>query len=158
MAALSTDTVPVPINSNNNNQTSNAKNVIETFFCRFTQHDDRRTSAECKLCHKVIWHHKGVTSNYSRHGQRHHKNEFEQWSTSLKQKNDKQNDRKQPKIDEAFNRSTKYGSSHPRQIEITHAIVNDMIIDLGLPLSIIERPAFIRAMNIIDPKYKCTSR
>lgn len=37
-------------------------------------------------------------------------------------------------------------------------IVQDLIIDLGLPLSIVDHPSFLRAMNTIDPKFTVTSR
>ncbi|CAF4570144.1 unnamed protein product, partial [Didymodactylos carnosus] len=52
----------------------------------------------------------------------------------------------------------KYGPSHPKQIELTDSIIQDLIIDLGLPLSLVERPAFIRFMKKADPKYAVTSR
>ena len=38
------------------------------------------------------------------------------------------------------------------------AIVNDLIIKLGLPLSILERPAFINFMKTIHPQFIMTSR
>ncbi|CAF2484764.1 unnamed protein product [Rotaria sp. Silwood2] len=37
-------------------------------------------------------------------------------------------------------------------------IVHDLIIDLGLPLSIVDHPAFVRAMNTIDPRFTVLSR
>ncbi|CAF1610989.1 unnamed protein product [Adineta ricciae] len=37
-------------------------------------------------------------------------------------------------------------------------IVQDLIIDLGLPLSVVDHPAFLRAMNIADPRLTVLSR
>ncbi|CAF1205489.1 unnamed protein product [Didymodactylos carnosus] len=51
-----------------------------------------------------------------------------------------------------------YGLSHPRQIELNNMIINDLIIDLGLPLSIVERPAFLRAISKVDFKFHVQSR
>lgn len=35
--------------------------------------------------------------------------------------------------------TTKYGSAHPRQAELTRVVFNDFIIGLDLPLSITEK-------------------
>ncbi|CAF1525311.1 unnamed protein product, partial [Adineta ricciae] len=51
-----------------------------------------------------------------------------------------------------------YGSNHSRQVELSAAIVNDLIISLGLPLSIVDRSAFINFMSKVDPKFTVTSR
>ena len=37
-------------------------------------------------------------------------------------------------------------------------IVNDLIIDLGLPLSAVEHLAFLRATKTVDPKFSVLSR
>ena len=37
-------------------------------------------------------------------------------------------------------------------------VVHDLIIDLGLPVSIVDHPTFVRAMNIVDPKFVLLSR
>ena len=37
-------------------------------------------------------------------------------------------------------------------------VVNNLIIDLGLPISIVDHPTFIHAMNIVDPKFTLLSR
>ena len=54
--------------------------------------------------------------------------------------------------------SLKYGNKNPGQLELTRMIVQDLIIDLGLPLSTVDYPAFLRAMNTIDPKFTVLSR
>ncbi len=54
--------------------------------------------------------------------------------------------------------STKYGSGHHRQIELTDMVVKDFIIGLDLPLSITEKPVFIRAIRTVDSKFYIPSR
>ncbi len=54
--------------------------------------------------------------------------------------------------------STKYGSEYPRQIELTDMVVKDSIIGLDLPLSVTEKPAFIRAMTTFDSKFNIPLR
>jgi hypothetical protein len=51
-----------------------------------------------------------------------------------------------------------YSAQNPRQQELTRMVVHDLIIDLGLPISIVDHPTFIRAMNIVDPKFTLLSR
>jgi hypothetical protein len=52
----------------------------------------------------------------------------------------------------------KYGPHNLRQLELNQMIVQNLIIDLGLPLSIVDHPSFLRAMNIIDPRFSVLSR
>ncbi len=51
-----------------------------------------------------------------------------------------------------------YHSSHPRQIQLSQAIVVNLITDLGLPLTTVERESFINFMNLVDSKFIITSR
>ncbi|CAF4060073.1 unnamed protein product [Rotaria sp. Silwood2] len=51
-----------------------------------------------------------------------------------------------------------YPADHRLQRQLHDAIVQELIIELGLPLSLVERPEFIKFMSIVDPKFKTTSR
>ncbi|CAF1565522.1 unnamed protein product [Didymodactylos carnosus] len=66
----------------------------------------------------------------------------------------------QPKIKDAFikAKTTKYDTQYPCQIELNNMIVNYLIIDLGLSLSIVERATFLRAMSKVDSKFHVQSR
>ncbi|CAM2728341.1 unnamed protein product [Rotaria socialis] len=114
-----------------------------------------KTSATCILCKETVWHLKNATSNYSRHLQREHKVEFDSWSKqAYKEKNNKM---KQAFIEESLaspSGTEKYGSTHPRQIELAQMVFKNFIIELGLPLSITEKSAFIHAMLTVDPKFR----
>ena len=53
---------------------------------------------------------------------------------------------------------TRYHSSHPRQVQLSQAIIVNLIIELGLPLSLVERESLINFMNLVDPPFTITSR
>ena len=140
------------------------KTIKDKFYINITKHDTN-WSAECVLCNKIQYDSKGVTSNMNRHVKTQHTSKYEKWINQLKQLNENN----QRKIPDVFvqNRETKrkssalkssYGNNHPRQIQLSQSIVDNLIIDLGLPLPIVERDAFIKFMNVIDPKFIMTSR
>ena len=51
-----------------------------------------------------------------------------------------------------------YSPNHSRQVELLKSIVDDLITKLGLPLSIVDRPAFVNFMKIINTKFALMSR
>ncbi|CAF3105902.1 unnamed protein product [Rotaria sp. Silwood2] len=125
--------------------------------------DKNRWSAKCLLCKKSkrIIDKLGVTSNFTRHARQYHKDQYEQWLNESKQVNSVV---QKNKITHHFRKKShspvrlSYGPNNSRQIELYMAIVNDLIINLGLPLSIVERPAFINFMQKVDSKFIMTSR
>ena len=119
-----------------------------------------KTSAVCSLCDDTVWHMKNVTSNYSRHLQRKHKKEFEAWVISIKSMKNVGTEMKQSTLEDIISspRSSKYASSHPRQIELTEMVFHNFLIELTLPLSIVENPSFLRAMKMVDPRFCVPSR
>lgn len=137
---------------------------LEKYFNDFKEYlsgeHKGKTSASCSLCKEVVWHMRHVTSNYSRHLQRKHKTDFEEWVGSTKVRNDAGTHLKQPTFQEAISasRSSTYASSHPRQLELTQMVFQNFIVELGSPFSIVEKPAFIRAMAVVDPKFSVPSR
>ncbi|UJR17868.1 hypothetical protein I4U23_004767 [Adineta vaga] len=98
-----------------------------------TEVDKDRWSAKCLLCKKSkrVIDKQGVTSNFTRHARQYHKEEYEKWLTL----SDKVDSTVQSnKITNDFSRKSgspnraSYGSNHPRQMELSLAIVNDLII------------------------------
>lgn len=83
--------------------------------------------------------------------QRKHRNELlsiSSQSTSKSQQN----------IDEFVKqKSTKYGSSDPKQKGVTNALVH-FIADTMSPLSVEENPSFKNFVSLLDPKYELPSR
>ena len=51
-----------------------------------------------------------------------------------------------------------YAKENPRQMELESMIVKLFIVELGLPMSIVDWPAFSRAMYIVDPHFSMPSR
>ena len=52
----------------------------------------------------------------------------------------------------------KYGVHHPQQKAITMAIIDDLIVQCNLPLSIVEHPNFRHFMSVVDSKYVPVAR
>ncbi|CAF3244182.1 unnamed protein product [Rotaria sp. Silwood2] len=135
------------------------KSVREDFFTNIAK-NDKNWSAKCLLCDDTVYDNIGVTSNVNRHVKNHHQTEYTAWLNKLNGL-----DRQQPKLLDFINlnpspSSSKqsYPAGHQRQQELHNAIVQDLIVGLGLPLSLVERPEFIKFMSTIDPKFKITSR
>ncbi|CAF4847097.1 unnamed protein product, partial [Rotaria sp. Silwood2] len=136
-----------------------ANSVLEQFFDEIKMHDDGTKSAKCLICRTIVKQSTTSTYNYGRHVHRKHSKEMNEWKLRLENKKSN-NTKKQPTIEKSFGQSIsqKYGSHNHRQLELNQMIVHDLIIDLGLPLSIVDHPAFIRAMNTIDPRFTVLSR
>lgn len=125
-----------------------------------------RYSGECLLCTKSkrIFEKLGVTSNFTRHARECHKEAFDIWVCELNESKSISPTQSTNKITNHFPKESHtphhstYNTNHPRQIELSTGVVNDLIIKLGLPLSIVERSAFINFMKTVDPKFCLTSR
>lgn len=156
------------------NEDKEGNTVLEKFFHDVTAHADGTKSAKCVICKAIVKQSTSSTFNYGRHVQRKHQKAFEAWKSEVEsRKAEKPN---QPTIQESFSQRSKksstsfgkalcrclvdqkYNTRNTRQMELTKMIVNDLIVDLGLPLSIVERPAFLRAMKTVDPKFSVLSR
>ncbi|CAF3145510.1 unnamed protein product [Rotaria socialis] len=65
-------------------------------------------------------------------------------------------DKNQWKIDNMFRPdSEKYSTGNKRQQQLTNSIIQNLIISMGLPMSIVDHVSFKKFMNDVDPKYKC---
>ncbi|CAF1126829.1 unnamed protein product [Rotaria sordida] len=156
--------------SQGNNSSCSSSNIPRTARDKFFkdiqyQKEKKRWSAECLLCEKPkrVFDNIGVTSNFTRHVREHHKEAFDIWLHELKELKGTSAKNQTNKITKHFQKipttqGSTYNTNHPRQAELSMAIVNDLIIKLGLPLSIVERPAFINFMKTVDPKFSMISR
>ena len=54
--------------------------------------------------------------------------------------------------------SDSYGASHPLQKKFTHSLVNNLIVGCGLPMSVVEKPAFKAFISDVSPKLCPPSR
>ncbi|CAF3274319.1 unnamed protein product [Rotaria socialis] len=153
-----------------------ANSVVEQFFYELKTHDDGTKSAKCLLCRSIVKQSTTSTYNYGRHVYRKHMKETNKWKLALDSKKSNKST-KQSTVQQSFGQRSrlsldniteehllivlvnqKYGAHNPRQLELHKMIVQDLIIELGLPLSIVDHPAFLRAMNTIDPKFTVLSR
>jgi hypothetical protein len=143
------------------------KTARDKFF-KDLQHDNakKRWSAECLLCtrSKRVFDKLVVTSNFTRHARECHKEAFDIWTRELNELKSVSSTKSLNKITNHFPKTSresqhsKYNINHPRQVELSMSVVNNLIIKLGLPLSIVERPAFIDFIGTVDPKFSLTSR
>jgi hypothetical protein len=150
-----------------NNSSSVPSNIPKTARDKFFkdiqyEKEKKKWSAECLLCEKSkrVFDRIGVTSNFTRHAREHHKQAFNIWLHELIESKSVSSIHQGNKITEHFQKTSRltYNTSHPRQAELSMSIVNDLIIKLGLPISIVERPAFVNFMKTVDPKFSVTSR
>ncbi|CAF2895039.1 unnamed protein product [Rotaria sp. Silwood2] len=137
-----------------------AKTARDQFFTDIIK-NERNWSAKCIICEETVYDNIGVTSNANRHVKKNHQTEYNEWSQKLKQ-----SEQQQPKLFDYISKKRRvsspskqsYPPSHPRQQQLHDAIVQNLIIEAGLPLSLVERPEFVKFMSTVDPKFKNISR
>ncbi|CAF2640992.1 unnamed protein product [Rotaria sp. Silwood2] len=131
------------------------KTARDKFFENLQHEKDKnRWSAKCLLCEKPkrVIDKLGVTSNFTRHAREYHKKQNDQWLNEFKNVNSivqkhKITNHFQKKSHSPVHQS--YGPNHTRQIQLSMAIVNDLIINLGLPFVF-----WFPAHAIIDGNFK----
>ncbi|CAF1595528.1 unnamed protein product [Didymodactylos carnosus] len=55
-------------------------------------------------------------------------------------------------------KTSKYSSTDLRQVKLTESIVKDLIIEYGVPLSLVDQNGFKNFMQVFDPMYSLLSR
>lgn len=153
-------------NASSSDESSMAKSVEKTardqFYIEIKSLDEKKSwEATCKICKSIVRGSMGVTSNYNRHIKDSHPNYYESWQQKLQtigSKNQKKITDMMVVHKSKFSHSSTYSAIHPRQIELQKSIVEDLIIELGLPLSIVERQGFNNFMFRVDPKFSTISR
>ncbi|CAF2153412.1 unnamed protein product [Rotaria magnacalcarata] len=91
-------------------------------------------------------------AQYPSHLKNKHQSLFEEWKSnddpSIKSTN-------QPKINSVFSSGgEKYATNNKRQKQLTNSIIQNLIINMGLSLSIVDHTSFNDFMNDVDSKYK----
>ena len=125
----------------------------------FVSYNVETKLASCLICSSTVKKSGDSTFNFVRHVKRHHLGAFNEWKKNLAIKEETPQ-LKQPSIQNAMisPRGTKYTRDNPRQIALSKMVINDLIIGLMLPLSIVERPEFSQAMFTVDSKFVVPSR
>ncbi|CAF0941124.1 unnamed protein product [Rotaria sordida] len=138
-----------------NNITELKQSVVKKFFIDVQARKPNSWHGKCSICSQGVADTYGTTSNFVRHMKTKHENEYEEW---LAKKNANL-DTKQRNIDDMIKQKTsKYSSTYPRQVKLTESIIKDLIIECGIPLSLVEQNGFKNFMEIVDPMYSLLSR
>ncbi|CAF2425589.1 unnamed protein product [Rotaria sp. Silwood2] len=136
---------PVPVlssTSDNSTETTSQtivnipKTVRDKFYVNIKTYETN-WSGQCILCNKIKYDNKGVTSNINRHVKSQHGKEYQEWLAQLNESSKKD----QTKITDIFiktNETTRtssfskahYKNNHPRQIQLSQSIVENLIIDI----------------------------
>jgi len=144
--------------------------VLKEFFSNLCLNMEKnRWSSKCKNCSISISDTYKTTSNFLKHLKNKHQPIFDEWKSN--NNNQLERDTNQPKINHIFSpdrEKCKYFSSferlqpflivdstnNKRQQQLTSSIIQNLIINMGLPLSIVDHMSFNNFMNDVDPKYK----
>ncbi|CAF4240910.1 unnamed protein product, partial [Adineta steineri] len=96
---------------------------------------------KCSICSQDVVDKYGNTSSFAPHMKTKHETIYEEC------------------LDDMIKQKTKkYASTDPRQFKLTESIVKDLIIECGLPVSLIDQNGFKNFMQTVDPMYSLLSR
>ncbi|CAF1468433.1 unnamed protein product [Adineta steineri] len=130
--------------------------VKEFFSDLYITMEKNRWTAKCKKCSLPISDTLKTTSNFVKHMKNKHQHMYGEWKNT-QVSSSKEND--QPKINNIFSPdSEKYSTANKRQQQLTNSIIQNLIINMSLPLSIVDNASFKHFMNDVDPKYKLINR
>ncbi|CAF2680436.1 unnamed protein product [Rotaria sp. Silwood2] len=139
------------------NDDVNGPPVIQEFFSKLNINIEKnRWTCCCNICSLSVTDTYKTTSNFLKHIKTKHRFAFDEW----KSKHDRVvNEQNQPKITNIFNRENeKYSANNKRQQLLTNSLIRNLIINMSLPLSIVDNESFMNFMLDADPKYKMINR
>lgn len=128
-----------------------------------------RTNAEactCRVCKFEVKKPKGNTSNLTRHLERHHQREYQEYNrlTKLREEEEKQQAQQpkrkqifQPTLSESFKQATPYASNDAKMQKLNGLLVNTICKE-GLPLNIVDSKPLQMFVSALDPRYKLPTR
>ena len=133
------------------------QSVLKKFFININAEAKKTNSwhGKCSICSQDVTDKYGTTSNFVRHMKRKHNIVYEEWLV----KKNVNTDMKQRTLDDMIKEKTsKYLSTDFRQVKLTESIVKDVIIECGLPISLVDQDGFKNFMATVDPMYSLLSR
>ncbi|CAM4961709.1 unnamed protein product [Rotaria socialis] len=133
------------------------QSVLKKFFININAEAKKTNSwhGKCSICSQDVTDKYGTTSNFVRHMKRKHNIVYEEWLV----KKNVNTDMKQRTLDDMIKEKTsKYLSTDFRQVKLTESIVKDLIIECGLPISLVDQDGFKSFMAAVDPMYSLLSR
>ncbi|CAF3223367.1 unnamed protein product [Rotaria sp. Silwood2] len=131
--------------------------VIKYFFSNLCiDVEKNRWSAKCNNCSANVNDTYKTTSNFIKHLKNKHQPMHEEWK---KNQNVPVKNKTQPQINNIFpTTGEKYSMNNQKQKQITNSIIQNLIINMGLPLSIVDHISFKNFLNDVDAKYKPINR
>ncbi|CAF1360442.1 unnamed protein product [Rotaria sordida] len=114
------------------NDDVNGPPVIQEFFSKLNINIEKnRWTCCCNICSLSVTDTYRTTSNFLKHIKTKHRLAFDEWKNSTNNK---------------------------RQQLLTNSLIRNLIINMSLPLSIVDNESFMNFMLDIDPKYKMINR
>ena len=144
----------------------NCRSIIWEFFSR-QKTNGNRTIAICKIgtCKLPVQCPTGATTGLYAHLPAAHskahkecvaRNE-ENRKRKLAEQELKNENKKQSKVDDLFNKKAHWSSSHPNAIAITNSVGRMLALDM-LPYDFVEGRGFKELMKLMEPQYLVPSR
>jgi hypothetical protein len=135
------------------------KTLANEFFNIKIDRMQKLSKGVCKICAKELCDTIGNYNNFRRHVEHVHKKEYKARHKELLDKEKKINEDKpisvvpiQTQITKIDSDTTKYDKKQPKQIAFTKSVIKNLIVDCGLPFSLVEQQGFIDFQYTIDPK------
>lgn len=123
-----------------------------------------KSSAICRVCYEKLSYKSGTTTNLGQHLKRKHNIEFEKTSSSSQSVksatctlSSQNKSSSQKKIEEVFQKMTKYSRSSDRHSLITKSIGVFLAMDMR-PYSVVDDAGFQHMINTLDPRYNIPCR
>ncbi|CAF1141649.1 unnamed protein product [Didymodactylos carnosus] len=116
------------------------QSIVKKVFIDVQAKKPNSWHGKCSVCSQNVVDKYSTTSNFARHMKTKHETIYEEW---LAKKN-VNTDAKQRNLDDMIKQKTsKYSSADPRQVKLTESIVKDLIIECGVPLSLVDQNGFL---------------
>ncbi|CAF1346971.1 unnamed protein product, partial [Didymodactylos carnosus] len=142
--------------SNSKDNTNELKqSVMKFFFIDIQAKQLNSWYGKCSICSQNIADKYGTTSNFARHMKTKHGTQYEEW---LAKKNANTDTKQRNLHDMIRQKTSKYSSNDPRQVKLTESMLKDLIIECGLPLSLVDQNGFRNFMQTVDPMFSLLSR
>ncbi|CAF1583158.1 unnamed protein product, partial [Didymodactylos carnosus] len=127
----------------------------EFFFIDIQAKQPNSWCGKCSICSQDVADKYGTTFNFARHMKTKHTTQYEEW---LAKKNANTDTKQRNLHDMIRQKASKYSSNDPRQVKLTESMLKDLIIECGLPLSLVDQNSFKNFMQTVDPMFSLLSR
>ena len=121
-------------------------------FFSFSILDGKRMKGYCKLCEKSYTDHRGIYSNFTKHLKRKHGDHYEKVASDIDEcENDMMNVANDDKTTNAPL------DNKNKENQFVMSVTKNLIIKCGLPLHLVEKPAFREFLKDLNVKVSALS-